>query len=395
MAQEDKKMEECTVHSVRYEELLSFQKHISIYVSGSQTENMMAMINTYLKSFKNLHPNGKINMKIVNSPYNASKATQSWKTCMLPMEKINVPVFGVRIPEALSALFEMKSVQDTFQLFRVPLPKMVFDTFVQKYGCETIDQFVSYLREKNGNNTEEKFAKFLENFSARLKSLDVDTITSMDDWDSFMLSVGFSEGWKSNLFFEEFLMMFGFTHDEAVALLNTKIEKKKGDTIKITDVREEYVNWTIKCTSCWRYPGCMTDLVAAVFAAMEKTFTTQKEVDGKLIDMTSREKEQDVVDTILSYVKWLKKPDRDLWTPDMQFMDCEMDDMYSIIINDLNCRIAGHYFKMVAQLPGRSQEFEHVWTFLIRCGFTVFHDEESTNGKQVLDTFKTILAKKA
>lgn len=356
----------------------------NIFVSGRLTQTMWNEVDKYQENTNTI--------VTVDTPYNSGQATSEWKEAK-NINKICVPVYGIQIPSALKAVFDHPLFVQRFHEAKIPTPQMKFDTFVQAKGAENIKKFCAIL---NKDGVEGKFSAFLENFASHLEALKKDSIKSMNDWKNFMSFVGYPNGWEKNLFFTDFLKMFGFSHAEAVALLNRPFIKKKDGVEKTVKIQDEFISWVIKTCSCWRYTGCLTDFIVSIFAVMGRTFSNIGE-DGK--EKVGSQVEEEVMSVLYEFISELGKTHPKFVTFSRHYIDCETDDYYAYLCFSVVNRFFGLQIDVIAQVPNlekykykddvQKEKYAKVFKFITDLNdawnFMQFTDEFSTNMDQLLD----------
>ena len=185
----------------------------------------------------------------------ALKKPESWKTSMPPFNRPQagmlldkvisgktaqeyvLPVFGLRIPKAIMALFEMDGVKQLAEELGVRLPTYTISKAVQG-KMHKVHTLVAEARKrddcKSGRNAEAVLR--VERFANEFAALSASSITSPEAWDQFV-SGHTSPGWMEKLEFSALLPNFGFDDSAAKALQTTRIEDPQDDgTIKMVSL---------------------------------------------------------------------------------------------------------------------------------------------------------------
>ena len=171
------------------------------------------------------------NWKISMPPFNRPQAGMHLK---LPGKEYELPVYGLRIPKAIMALFEMDGVKQLADQIRVSLPTYTISKAVQA-KMHKVHTLVAEARKrddcKTGRNAEAVLR--LERFATEFAALSASSITSPEAWDQWV-SGHTAPGWMDKLEFSALLPNFGFDQPAATALQTTKIGDPQDDgTVKM------------------------------------------------------------------------------------------------------------------------------------------------------------------
>ena len=173
----------------------------------------------------------------------ALKEVESWKISMPPFNRpqagmqldenshlYNVPVFGLRIPKALMALFDMQGVKDLAGELGVKLPTYTISKAVQDKMYK-VRLLVSKARERSdcqaGQNADAvgRLEGFLDGF-VQLRASD---IAGPEAWVEWVCTYTVARDWTARLEFSALLSNFGFDERAAKALQITEIEDVQDD----------------------------------------------------------------------------------------------------------------------------------------------------------------------
>ena len=322
----------------------------------------------------------------------ARKSPKSWKISMPPFnrpvagllldpicQQYNPPVFGLRIPKALMALFEVDGVKELARELNVTLPAYTISRAIQD-KMHKVRRLVAEARKRTdcqaGQNAEavRRLERFIDGFVA-LRASD---IASPEAWDRWVCGHT-GPGWMDKLEFSALLSNFGFDEPAAKALQTTEIDDPQDDgTVKMVSLEQYSLRWLSKAMAGYNVSGCLTDVASLVFA-----------MNGA--PPAEKPSERDVVNVIENVTSKIRAGDwLDLWVPSAMVHDAERDDILAWLLLRHIHQCRGTELAVLVQLPTPKPEFpelEKLDELFKRHGCETFRDPSSRNASAIKHTY--------
>jgi hypothetical protein len=275
-----------------------------------------------MKIFLSCQQTPKILQEVVSHEVRASSPSFNKPSQEYDIKHYDVPVFGMKIPILIQALFRLPELEKIRIQHNMPLLEFRFDSFLQTKSHELM-KYVS------GSN---HITRFLTSFQL----LDPLSIKTGKDWEQFISNNQIPENWMDHLHQDEVLHLFS-------------------DAEKITN--KFAIRWLSKILCAYTIPGCLTDVINLIHAM---GFTSNNNIMELYFE---------IIHHSVNGV-----PQKELWIPNMLIHDGETDDMLCfILLKYLNPKI-----QIKMQVPPNeeiikvSQKFEMI-------GWDIIVDKDSKN----------------
>ena len=258
----------------------------------------------------------------------------------------NIPVFGLRISNAIISLFEIEEVKKTAEGLGLLMPQYGINTVVQE-KMKKVHRLIDEANKREDCLGDSALAKQnqsaigkLERFVSEFEKLETSHITSKKAWVDWVNQRAEAD-WINKQHINDLLSNFGFHENTASEIKNTKIADGRdadGNMYMVT-LGEYSLRWLSKAFAGYNMNGCLTDVANLLFAMAG---------DPPAHILT----EQDVIDTVEQMVDKIKSKDlTDIWIPTHLIHDAEVDDLLTWVLLTYLNKLESSSLKATSHAP--------------------------------------------
>jgi len=350
---------------------------MNIFISGQQTETLF---NFLLTNYCNKDKDTFAEDMSIKASAPAFNLRNSESKKLFNVEQVDIPVFGLKIQQAVYEF--LQDYTEDLKKLNISL-KWELNSFAQgkKDKMLKVLEFLerserraerSERGEERSERGEERSESInrLKNFISDFCSLEQKDISSLEDWNTFLLKHNITN-WENNLHFDRVFTLFGFDEEEGKKLnsIEFKVQTKneKGEWVwEETTVKQYCTRWIAKSVAGFSMPGCIVDLVnlACAMTEIKDPYQALKEL---------KESRGNVK-----------------WAPQVFLHDGELDDMLCLcVLRKHLCGNQNYILDVVGQLPA-DPEFDFLeksWIQDKKANF-VLRDKLSTNQPALRSFYK-------
>jgi len=191
-------------------------------------------------------------------PFNIKNASAEWMQNNVLYRKYNIPVYGIRLQEAIYDLYQLPALQEELKAIHCPMPKWHVDKFVQK-KMDKVQPVVDELKARQCDEAATKLEQFIQAFR------DVKDINSLSEWTQFLLQFIVRKNWQESLHARDVLSLFGVPKQISDEICDIDVPNSDGSS---QTLEHRCVRWISKAVSGFKLNGCLTDVVNGIAILM-------------------------------------------------------------------------------------------------------------------------------